>query len=259
MTGSLTRWLASVAWTCMAAVAQASPWPLQELSSVGRWEASLNGTDWVSAVAVDNPVSAPVVVTNRVDGQGQVIGTQYSQDANLGSFMWHPDVNGQRPLSVLFRLIFTIDFLGSDFISIWFGADDYATITLNKHPLDSYLLDANKNAAGQPALHHLLLDRAAGLTTRGDPWGDGIGQNILEITANDGDANSVFDRGYSWVFVDGYNVGEVVNNQVVGLYGRSVAIVDPQQVPEPPAVLLVALALLALGAARRGGRASQDR
>lgn len=259
MTGSLTRWLAALAWGCMAAVAQASPWPIQDLSSAGRWEASLNGTDWVPAVAVSNPVSTPVVVTNRYDDQGHVIGLAYSQDANLGSFMWHPDVNGQRPLSVLFRLVFTIDGLGSDFISIWFGADDYATITLNGHALDSYLLDANQDATGQPVLHHLGLGRNEGLTTRDDPWGDGIGRNVLMIAANDGDANRVYERGYSWVFVDGYNVAEVVGNEVVGLYGRSVAIVDPNRVPEPSGILLASLALAALAVSGAGARPQRRR
>jgi hypothetical protein len=246
----MKRWLATVALVGMVSGGQASPWPLQALSSVGDWEASTNGIDWVPAMRVSNPISAPAVVVNQFDAQGQVIGTELLRDANLGSLMWAPNVNGQRPLEVTFRLNFTIDMLGSDLISIWFGADDYAQISLNGHALDSYLLDANKGANRQPILHHLALDRDHGLTTKADPWGDGVGLNTLLIQARDGNAWQAFERGASWVFVDGFNVGEVVDDQVVGLYGRSVMMVDPAQVPEPQGAALVGLALAALVATR---------
>ena len=81
MNFSIQHGLAALSLVCAAAGAQASPWPLQALSSVGAWEASTNGTDWVPAVSVQNPYSTPVVVTNRVDAQGHVTGTQLSRDA----------------------------------------------------------------------------------------------------------------------------------------------------------------------------------
>lgn len=245
---TLNRWLVATLVASACGASFASPLPMPIFNSVGIWETSQNGVDgWVPAVAVANPFTTPVAVHNLFDNNGQPRGTEWRVDPPLGQFMWHPDVNGVRPLQAWFRLSFTYDALQSDFIGAWFAADDYAEMTLNGVPVTSYLLDSNKDVYGQPIPKLVSFDRGTGLTTKFDPWGDGVGLNTVLIRAQDGDANSAYNRELAWVLVDGNNIGQILPDGQVAppYYLDGFALVSSGKLPEPSALGLTVLALLA--------------
>lgn len=225
-----------VAAACLAAGvgASASPVPVRELTSGSGWEARVEGSsDWVAAIVAPNPISRVV----RVDPFGR-----WGASDPIGQLIWHPDVGGVAPDEVWFRRSFYVDYCSPscpDIYSAWFAADDWAEISLNGISLDTYLLDENKDSAGQPVPHLVGLNGA--LRWKDGPGGDGIGLNTVTIRVRDGDATAAFDRGYSWLFVDGFNVETWA--------GVGVRFVD-----EPQSGLLAVLALAAFALQQRKPR-----